>query len=261
MATASTDSASASASDDSVSGWTHFFTHISSFLVSCERQYGIANENFTEYAIEHLSVVSQGLNEVINVIQEENSSMLSEIEESLKELQQILRQALNLWLQYYENLNDHQHVSHYSAPMEPHNHGRGAPRFEITKAQLEYLRSLSFTWVKISKLLMVSRMTLYRRRVQYGLLTEPRLTMSDEELTNVVQRSIDEHPSVGQSFLWGVIRSQGYMVTRERVRRTLRHCDPIGTTLRWGGIATPRQPYSVPGPNSLWHVGKLHSYC
>ena len=65
----------------------------------------------------------------------------------------------------------------------------------------------------------------------------------------------------GQTLVWGIVRSRGYSVTRERVRQTLRACDPINTNLRWSGIVTPRQPYSVPGPNSLWHVGKLIQYC
>jgi len=34
--------------------------------------------------------------------------------------------------------------------------------------------------------------------------------------------------------------------------------DPLHTALRWRGNLTPRHPYSVAGPNSLWHIGK---YC
>ena len=43
-----------------------------------------------------------------------------------------------------------------------------------------------------------------------------------------------------------------YRVTRARVRDALRSVDPINTALRWQG---GRRPYSVPGPNSLWHIG------
>ena len=48
--------------------------------------------------------------------------------------------------------------------------------------------------------------------------------------------------------------SLGFKVTRARVREAMRASDPINTALRWREI-TPRQPYSVPGPNSLWHIG------
>ena len=75
-------------------------------------------------------------------------------------------------------------------------------------------------------------------------------------LTRLVQQSIVQHPSVGHSFVCGVIRSQGYMVTRECVQQAIRSCDPVNTALRWGGIAIPRQPYGVPGPKFLWHIGR-----
>ena len=48
-------------------------------------------------------------------------------------------------------------------------------------------------------------------------------------------------------------------VTRERVRQSLRSIDPIGVVLRWPAGATRRRPYSVAGPNSLWHIGMSKS--
>ena len=38
---------------------------------------------------------------------------------------------------------------------------RGRQRFQITREQLEYLRSSSFSWTAIADMLMVSRMTVY----------------------------------------------------------------------------------------------------
>ena len=59
--------------------------------------------------------------------------------------------------------------------------------------------------------------------------------------------------------IWGSLRSRGIKVTRERVRSILREIDPFGSAMRWPSILTRRHPYSVPGPNSLWHVGKIYS--
>ena len=39
---------------------------------------------------------------------------------------------------------------------------RGRPRFDISKEQLLYLYSFSFSWSDIAKVLGVSRMTIYR---------------------------------------------------------------------------------------------------
>ena len=39
---------------------------------------------------------------------------------------------------------------------------RGRPRFRVTKAQIESLREIGFSWTKIAELIGVSRITLYR---------------------------------------------------------------------------------------------------
>ena len=62
----------------------------------------------------------------------------------------------------------------------------GRPRFNITYDQLLYLHSLSFSWEQIAGILGVSRMTIYRRRVEFGLLTSPMQTISDENLCTVI---------------------------------------------------------------------------
>ena len=113
--------------------------------------------------------------------------------------------------------------SHYVTPTElPVGHGR--PRFQISKEQLQYLHSLSFSWTAIADMLMVSRMTVYQRRVEFGLLVEPQSSISDQELIRIVQQLSVQHPQVGQSFIYGRLRSLGYRVTRERVHRSIESC-------------------------------------
>jgi len=58
--------------------------------------------------------------------------------------------------------------------------------------------------------------------------------------------------------IMGQIRSMGYKVTRDRLRQEIRNADPLFTALRWRGGLTCRSPYSVAGPNSLWHIGKCN---
>ena len=59
---------------------------------------------------------------------------------------------------------------------------------------------------------------------------------------------------------WGRLRSMGYSVTRSRLRQAIRDIDPLHTALRWRGSLSVRHPYSVPGPNSLWHIGIYVNY-
>lgn len=55
----------------------------------------------------------------------------------------------------------------------------------------------------------------------------------------------------------GHLRAMGVMVSRDRVRSVIRRIDPLNIALRWHQNTTYRRPYSVPGPNSSWHLGKI----
>ena len=50
-------------------------------------------------------------------------------------------------------------------------------------------------------------------------------------------------------------------LTRVRVRESIRRVDPLNTPLCWGGGLHHRRPYSVPGPNSLWHLSNCNVSC
>ena len=61
-------------------------------------------------------------------------------------------------------------------------------------------------------------------------------------------------PDVRQRMVQGLLRSQGITVPQRRIRESLKWVDPINVGLR----RSPRiqgKSYSVPGPNSLWHIG------
>ena len=61
-------------------------------------------------------------------------------------------------------------------------------KLEIKKEQIEYLWSLSFSSTDIAKLLGVSRMTLYRRREEFGMLHRAlESTIYDSELLGIVK--------------------------------------------------------------------------
>jgi hypothetical protein len=49
-----------------------------------------------------------------------------------------------------------------------------------------------------------------------------------------------------------------FEVSRDRVRQVLRSIDPLAAATRWPPSIIRRKPYSVPGPNSLWHIDSHH---
>ena len=142
-------------------------------------------------------------------------------------------------MEHRERLNTTADEIHgqYAVPQAEQIAGRSGHRpFQIGKEQLEYLWTLSFTWVSISKMLMVSQMTICRSRVEYDMILDDNdstsMQLSDYDLMALVQRTIRLYPMARHSFIWGIIRSHGFLVTRERLRHAIHTCDPINTTLR-----------------------------
>lgn len=86
-------------------------------------------------------------------------------------------------------------------------------------------------------------------------MNDPSTEVNDQELTSTINLIRQNTPYFGVSMMCGTLRARGIRVTRERVRTTLRTIDPLSSALRWPAGATKRCPYSVAGPNSLWHIG------
>ena len=241
----------------------------SSFVQSAHRQYGVANEGFSQYVIERTRTcivnVSSLRDHLRNALDGWSSSAaqqnqgeinaLEHYETLLFELLGLLRRIGQQWQVYLDQLDVQAASTSYQVSSVSSGR-RGRPRFDITADQIIYLHSLSFLWKKISSLLGVSRMTIYRRRVQYGLVHPAYQTLTDAQLQATVREIHSQQPTLGEVMVWGRIRARGFHVTRQRLRRAIRTTDPLHTALRWRGDLTPRHPYSVAGPNSLWHIGE-----
>jgi hypothetical protein len=178
--------------------------------------------------------------------------------DSLDGLLDLLPQIARKWQKHIDDLEVHSITSRYHLPLQRSSQ-RGRPCLNIMQDQLEYLRSLSFSWSDISRMLGVSRMTIYRRRIQYGMIFEPSQSVSDSQLMEIIRQARHELPDLGQAMLAGRIRAMGLHVTREHIRVFIRRSDPLNTALRWHNVTT-RRPYSVPGPSSLWHIGIYVNY-
>ena len=92
--------------------------------------------------------------------------------------------------------------------------------------------------------------------MEYGLIDDPSADISDTDLRSEIERIRQLAPFSGVSMNSGSLRAKGIRVTGERIRSTLRLLDPISSALRSPSGLTKRRPYSVAGPNSLWHIGR-----
>ena len=170
-------------------GWSEYFSELERFFADLERQYGIARGSYCDYATERLDVCELTLNRLSSVIDAGRSpegTVLFGLRARLERLTDLVRSLRFQWHQYSATSDTRSEQSSYRA-ISIAGGRRGRPSFFVSEQQILYLRSLSFTWIEIASLLGISRMTLYRRRQEFGLMEDPRTVPSDVELSQLVQ--------------------------------------------------------------------------
>ena len=125
---------------------------------------------------------------------------------------------------------------------------------------LLHFRALGYKWKDIAELLLVSRLTLWRRVRELGISEETGFTIiGNTNLNDIVRAFMNiEEGLVGYSMVRGHLRNMGINVERECVRACISRVDPINCRLSWATVVS-RRAYSVLGPNSLWHIDGHHS--
>ena len=209
-------------------GWESFFTELARFIHLSERQYNDhPNEQYAEYAMDRLTVASRNIAVIREQMQEEQRNetadygVLISVHALLNQLDGALSQLTEEWQQRLDTIEARVSACSYQAPLQPHSAAPGHPRFRITREQLEYLRSLSFSWTDIPRLLGVSRMTIHRRRDEYGLLSEPAQAITDAQLGQIVRDLRTELPDIGQVMVAGQLRAMGYRLPSEQIREAV----------------------------------------
>ncbi|GAA5969698.1 hypothetical protein JCM8115_002970 [Rhodotorula mucilaginosa] len=132
-----------------------------------------------------------------------------------------------------------------------------AYQYNISKELLEEYLEYGMTTEGIALLLGVNASTIKRRRKEFDLGRQ-RTEIDDASLELVIRGIRAEgNENVGEVLLTPLLRDRGLFLPREQLRRVLRAVDPEGRQLRWMK-AINRRRYSVPFPNSLWHIDGHH---
>ena len=248
---------------EAIWGWEVFFGHIQSFLERSSREMDVARKEYSDHVVEGLQQCLRSLTYARDTLSPPyrvhlTGSEISLVEEDLllvRELLDVLRSLLSKWQLHIDQLSARPDYSYQGPFVCVSRRGRGTPRFDISKDQLEYLSSLHFYWTAISSILGVSRMTIYRRRQELDMLEDPVEEINEDDLCSVLREMCNNFPAMGEVMALGQLRSMGYKVKRDNVRAATRATDPPNTALCGLRGITRRRPYSVPGPNSQWHIG------
>ena len=202
-----------------------------------ERREG-ANADNCLYIVERCRLIIRTLSDIERAICFETSddsehsffTILSEIRDLIRTVRDISKE----WDELLDTIEGSSSLHAYRASSN-RDGSVGRPRFQISREQLVYLQSLNFSWSDISKLLGVSRQTVYRRRDEFDLSEEPSSTMTNAQLEIRVSELRRDLPTFGEALVIGTLRLRGHRVTREQVRRAIHATDPINTAMRWRG--------------------------
>ena len=136
----------------------------------------------------------------------------------------------------------------------------GRPKYTIPEETLISFRHLGYTWNEIASMLLVSRWTIKRRVEELGIKEITGYSpISDEDLDQLILSFRQVHGFyVGRSLVTGHLKYLGLRVQQWRIKSALTRINPVGSRIRWACLVK-RRKYSVPRPNSLWHLDGHHS--
>ena len=128
---------------------------------------------------------------------------------------------------------------------------------DVSREDIVSLRKLNYTWTKIARMLGISRKTLYRRLEEYNIPSTDYSSLSSNELDEVVKSIKRDFPNDGEVMLQGHISRLGFKIQRAELRASIHRVDHDNTVLR-RSCAIKCRVYSVPRPNTVWHLDGNH---
>lgn len=138
--------------------------------------------------------------------------------------------------------------------------GRGRPKFDVSRDQLEFLLERGFSVPDVAHMLGLSVRTTERRLQEFNISSRQFFTIIDDQtLDRTIEDVLRSFPSYGYRRMTGALLSNGIKVQQVRIRESMRRVNPDGILLRALTINTvQRRKYQVYAPLALWHVDGNH---
>ena len=119
------------------------------------------------------------------------------------------------------------------------------------------LRSLHYSWTRISELLNVSRSTLYRRLKDADIPSNDYSEISSTELDDTIKMVKQSFPNDGEVMMKSHLLRMGVKVPRKDMRDSIHRIDHENTIDRQSKVIKHRV-YAVEHPNAVWHMDSHH---
>jgi hypothetical protein len=123
--------------------------------------------------------------------------------------------------------------------------------------ELANLLSLGFSVKQLSKMYLVSEMTIRRRIVSFGMTNWKYDNIDNMDLENAMYDIKETHPDIGEKMMDSFLRAQHIRVRRKQLREAMHHIDAAGIDQR-RRRGLHRRQYCVPNANALWHIDGNH---
>ena len=232
--------------------WEEYFDQLLRLSADVE-SHESGNQDGLDLLQGRVSLALESLHHVYVGVNNERKPLISEIMQNFEMFYQMLGRELQRHV-----VNPRLAIFQTTVKMIQRDVGR--PKMVLDPNAIIYFREIGFNWKEISSMLLVSRWTLARRVRELGLEEITGYSaMSDQELDNNVMQCRRTHGQYcGRSMVTGYLQSKGFRVQQKRITDALVRVDPEGSRIRWASLVKRRR-YSVPGPNSLWHMDGHHS--
>ena len=147
-----------------------------------------------------------------------------------------------------------------------HNNKPGNSYYDIDKIHLEFLISIGHNVSEIAKdglLGGVMHRNTITRFMKKNDIKSPKsryTALEDNDIKSIIRDITKSFPNSGIRELVAMLKGRNppVIVQRDRVQKLMAEINPVATIRRWAQVI-PRRTYSVPTPNSLWHIDTHHS--
>ena len=200
---------------------------VSRLLRDCSRFYPHADRNMAEKLVVRFQVAVDSVRRLVESLDPDdqgNDIRIPELESLLRQLQYLFNrwEMLAIRASSCTTVRPIRTLPGLSGPI---NKRAGRPAYEISTHQLEFLRNrMRFNWSQISRKLLVSRTTLWRRirnLESFSSRHHHYTAITDSDLDELIRGLRQGFPNSGISMMLGHLRSRNIFVQRQCVRESL----------------------------------------